>query len=50
MLLTFGGFEIGQNPIFGGIQDFCVIFGQVVQTSRYLAEGGREGLIQCELF
>ena len=26
------GFQIGQSPIFGGLPDFCVIFGQVVQT------------------
>ena len=39
MLLPFGRFEIGQSPIFGGIQDFYVIFGQVVQTSRHLVGG-----------
>ena len=40
MLLPFGGLKLGKVLLSGGIQDFCVIFGQVVQTSRHLAGGG----------
>ena len=33
-------FQIGQSPIFGGLPDFCVIFGQVVQTFWHFLGGG----------